>query len=215
MGGLKCLWLSCNLSFISRVWFIFNEAFKSLCRRWVVWFDPWLAPLQDCFLLKHWRVGGAYGETLGTDCLTVWDSQTDEECHVWAEFTKCLRGRRGERRGKKKKYKNWRSHLPFLPWSRLPPTPSLEMLPQIPFTHSSLNQPAEEERLWLAFKHGATTKALNNSSLAFSTRRIGGKVGNHSTNGQVLFKCWQQGLQHSSGHVMDCYCTLWFIHNCV
>lgn len=103
MGGLKCLWLSCNLSFISRVWFIFNEAFKSLCRRWVVWFDPWLAPLQDCFLLKHWRVGGAYGETLGTDCLTVWDSQTDEECHVWAEFTKCLRGRRGERRGKKKK----------------------------------------------------------------------------------------------------------------
>ena len=92
----------------------------------LVW--PVARSAQDCFLLKHLRVEGAHGESLGAGYLTVWDSQTDEKCHIWAEFTKCLRA------GKK-----W-SHLLFLLWSRLPPTPSLESLPQIAFTQAFITQ---------------------------------------------------------------------------
>lgn len=141
----------------------------------LVW--PVARSAQDCFLLKHWRAQGAHGahgESLGAGYLTVWDSQTDEKCHIWAEFTKCLRG------GKKK----W-SHLLFLLWSRLPPTPSLESLPQIAFTQAFITQLKLCYCSW--HSEWATTSAKQ-FILAFSSRRIYGKVSNPCTNGHVLFE---------------------------
>lgn len=148
---------------------------------------------QDCFLLKHWRVEGAHSESLGAGYLTVWDSQTDEKCHIWAEFTKCLRRR--------KKL----SHLLFLLWSRLPPTPSLESLPQIAFTQAFITQLKLSYCSWHSKR--ATTRAKQ-FILAFSSRRIYGKVSNpttNGTNGNVLFQCGQQVVHSGYRLVGSCY----------
>lgn len=145
----------------------------------LVW--PVARSTQDCFLLKHWWAVGANGESLGAGYLTVWDSQTDEKCHIWAEFTKCLRGR-----------KKW-SHLLFLLWSRLPPTPSLESLPQIAFTQAFITQLKLSYCSWHSERATASTKQF---ILAFSSRRIYIKKSNPRTNGPngyVLFECGQQG----------------------
>lgn len=106
----------------------------------LVW--PVARSAQDCFLLKHWRAQGAHGESLGAGYLTVWDSQTDEKCHIWAEFTKCLRG------GKKKMEPSAVSSLVSAS------THSIIRVAPSDCLHSSLYHPAEAVLLQLAFSVG-------------------------------------------------------------
>ncbi len=104
--------------------------------------------------------------------------------------------------------KKW-SHLLFLLWSRLPPTPSLESLPQIAFTQAFITQLKLSYCSWHSER--ATTSAKQ-FILAFSSRRIYGKVSNpttNGTNGHVLFECGQL-VVHSGYQLVDsCHLTLW------
>ncbi len=157
----------------------------------LVW--PVAGSAQDCFLLKHWRAEGAHSESLGAGYLTVWDSQTDEKCHIWAEFTKCLRGE-----------KKW-SHLLFLLWSRLPPTPSLESLPQIAFTQAFITQ---LKLCYCSWHSERATTSPKQFIFAFSSRTISWKVSNPSKNEHVLFECGQL-VVHSRIWLFDsCYFLL-------
>lgn len=90
--------------------------------------------------------------------------------------------------------KKW-SHLLFLPWSRLPPTPSLESLPQIAFTQAFITQ---LKLCYCSWHSEWATTIAKQFILAFSSRRIYGKVSNPSTNGHVRFECEQ--LVVHSGH---------------
>lgn len=103
--------------------------------------------------------------------------------------------------------KKKRSHLLFLPWSRLPPTPSLETLSQIAFTQAFITQ--LKLSYWSWHSERATTSAKQ-FILAFSSRRIYGKVSNSSTNGHVLFECGQQVAHSSYWHVDGCNFSPYF-----
>lgn len=151
-------WISFNFSLPPLYDFFFNEVFKSFYGRWVVWFDLWLGLHKIAFC---WNIDEPREPTVNPWELAIWQSEilrqmksvTFEQSspNVWEE--------------KKKKC----SHLLFLLWSLLPPTPSLESLPQIAFTQAFITQLKLSYCSWHSERATASTKQF---ILAFSSRRI-------------------------------------------
>lgn len=187
-GGIKMFRICYNFTFTLWVLFLsFNEVFKSFCGRWVVWFDLWLGPHKIAFC---WNIDELREPTVSPWDLAIWQSEIlrqmksvtfeQSSANVWEE----------------KKKKKRRTHLLFLLRSRLPPTPSLESLPQIAFTQAFITQLKLSYCSW--HSEQATTSAKQ-FILGFSSMRIYGKVGNCSIddiNGHVLFECGQK-VEHS------------------
>lgn len=140
----------------------------------MVWFDLWL---RLCEIAFCWNIDELREPMVNPWELAIWQSEilrqmksvTFEQSspNVW---------------GKKKNP----AICCFFPWSRFPPTPSLESLPQIAFTQAFITQ----LKLCYCSWHSKWATSAKQFILAFLSRRIYGKAC-AGTNSHVLFQYGQ------------------------